>query len=188
MKDLRLVIRVKNNVLVTLREKRNLCQSQMAREIGIHASGYGELENLKIFPLNKKNGKWTKQAIKVSKYFKILPEDLFPKSLLAIKNPVVQVQIDSVCLGYMLESSRQLALAPDGTYEQKERVELALKNLSPKEKDILMRRIVEEETLESIGQDYNVSRDRIRQIEAKALAKTRQNKRSKTIYEVVNKL
>jgi RNA polymerase primary sigma factor len=38
-------------------------------------------------------------------------------------------------------------------------------------------------TLEEVGQEFSVTRERIRQIEAKALAKLRKHKDAKKLYE-----
>ncbi len=58
-----------------------------------------------------------------------------------------------------------------------ESVKVALDSLSLKEQDILRQRFglhgVEQRSLEAIGKDYGVTRERIRQIEIKALAKLR---------------
>lgn len=57
--------------------------------------------------------------------------------------------------------------------ELKSRVVLFLKHLNPRERTILTRRFglngKDPETLETIGHDYGVTRERIRQVEAKAL-------------------
>jgi len=44
-----------------------------------------------------------------------------------------------------------------------------------KEKSILIRRFVKTETLEEVGKAFGVTRERVRQIEAKALERIRQN-------------
>lgn len=48
-------------------------------------------------------------------------------------------------------------------------LEAKIENLNSKSKDVLVRRFVKNETLEFIAKDYNVTRERIRQIESKAL-------------------
>ncbi|MBQ2645048.1 sigma-70 family RNA polymerase sigma factor [bacterium] len=63
-------------------------------------------------------------------------------------------------------------------------IEKMLKRLSPKERDVLMLRYGlgkdgEKKTLEEIGAQYNVSRERIRQIENRALSKLRKLCRDK---------
>lgn len=56
-----------------------------------------------------------------------------------------------------------------------------LDRLTEKEQDIMVMRFVDEMTLEEVGKEYGVTRERIRQIENKAIRKmiywTRENKR-----------
>jgi RNA polymerase primary sigma factor len=60
-----------------------------------------------------------------------------------------------------------------------------LDSLPPREREVLMRRYGlegdEDETLEEIGQSFSVSRERIRQIEAKALEKLRLRSRQREL-------
>ena len=44
-------------------------------------------------------------------------------------------------------------------------------------KEVIYKRIVQCKTLERVGQEYNVTRERIRQIESKAIRKIRSNKK-----------
>jgi RNA polymerase primary sigma factor len=64
-------------------------------------------------------------------------------------------------------------------------LETMLADLRPRERDIVMRRFGLEtgvpRTLEDIGQEYGVTRERIRQIEAKALAKLRHPSRARAL-------
>jgi RNA polymerase primary sigma factor len=64
----------------------------------------------------------------------------------------------------------------------KERAESALKTLTPREEQVLKMRFGlgydSEHTLEEVGQRFSVTRERIRQIEAKALSKLRHSSRS----------
>lgn len=62
----------------------------------------------------------------------------------------------------------------------------SLSTLSPKESDIIRLRYGidgSEKTLEEVGNKFNVTRERIRQIEAKALRKLRHPSRSKKIKD-----
>jgi len=72
----------------------------------------------------------------------------------------------------------------------KEKVREILKTLTPREEKVLKMRfgidVASEHTLEEVGKDFSVTRERIRQIEVKALRKLRhpsRSKRLKTFFE-----
>lgn len=72
----------------------------------------------------------------------------------------------------------------------KEQVQSVLSSLSDREQKIVKMRFGLENgkshTLEEVGQEFAVTRERIRQIEAKALAKLRKHKDAKKLHEYLN--
>ena len=72
----------------------------------------------------------------------------------------------------------------------REQLEEVLDTLAPREKKVLELRfgIVDgrTRTLEEVGKEFNVTRERIRQIEAKALRKLRHPSRSKKLRDFLN--
>ena len=72
----------------------------------------------------------------------------------------------------------------------KEQVQAVLSTLSDREQKIVKMRFGldggKSHTLEEVGQEFAVTRERIRQIEAKALAKLRKHKDSKKLHEYLN--
>jgi RNA polymerase primary sigma factor len=73
----------------------------------------------------------------------------------------------------------------------KERVREVLKSLTPREEKVLKMRfgidVASEHTLEEVGKDFSVTRERIRQIEVKALRKLRHPSRSKRLQSFFDK-
>ena len=69
----------------------------------------------------------------------------------------------------------------------KEQLADVLKTLTPREEKVLRLRFGLEDgrprTLEEVGKEFNVTRERIRQIEAKALRKLRHPSRSKQLKD-----
>jgi RNA polymerase primary sigma factor len=69
----------------------------------------------------------------------------------------------------------------------KEQVKQILSTLTEREQKILKLRFGLEDgkshTLEEVGQEFSVTRERIRQIEAKALAKLRKHKDTRKLHE-----
>jgi RNA polymerase primary sigma factor len=72
----------------------------------------------------------------------------------------------------------------------KEKVREILKSLTPREEKVLKMRfgidVASEHTLEEVGKDFSVTRERIRQIEVKALRKLRHPSRSKKLQSFFN--
>ncbi len=73
----------------------------------------------------------------------------------------------------------------------KEKVREILKSLTPREEKVLKMRfgidVASEHTLEEVGKDFSVTRERIRQIEVKALRKLRHPSRSKKLQTFFDK-
>lgn len=73
----------------------------------------------------------------------------------------------------------------------KERVREVLKTLTPREEKVLKMRfgidVASEHTLEEVGKDFSVTRERIRQIEVKALRKLRHPSRAKKLQTFFEK-
>lgn len=95
---------------------------------------------------------------------------------------------DDSVLGDFIEDEG--AASPDesaATQLLKEQVQDILNVLTEREQKILKMRFGLEDgkshTLEEVGQEFSVTRERIRQIEAKALAKLRKHKDAKKLYE-----
>ena len=77
-------------------------------------------------------------------------------------------------------------------YDLQRQINNALETLTPREEKVLRKRFgigeATDHTLEEVGQDFEVTRERIRQIEAKALRKLRHPSRSKKLRSFVESL
>lgn len=94
---------------------------------------------------------------------------------------------DSV-LGDFIEDEDTISPEDSATNQLlKEQVQQVLSSLSDREQKIVRMRFGldtgKNHTLEEVGQEFAVTRERIRQIEAKALAKLRKHKDAKKLYE-----
>ena len=94
-------------------------------------------------------------------------------------------------LGDFIEDKNALAPPDAASYQLlKEQVEDVLETLSEREARVLQLRFGLEDgrnrTLEEVGQDFGVTRERIRQIEAKALRKLRHPNRSKKLKDFLD--
>ena len=94
-------------------------------------------------------------------------------------------------LGDFIEDSDAPAPADAASHTLlKEQLEDVLSTLTPREKKVLELRLGLEDgrnrTLEEVGKEFNVTRERIRQIEAKALRKLRHPSRSKKLRDFLD--
>lgn len=97
---------------------------------------------------------------------------------------------DSV-LGDFIEDEETVSPEDSATNQLlKEQVQDVLSSLSDREQKIVRMRFGldngKSHTLEEVGQEFAVTRERIRQIEAKALAKLRKHKDAKKLYEYLS--
>ena len=94
-------------------------------------------------------------------------------------------------LGDFIEDQESPAPAEAASYELlREQLNEVLHTLTPREEQVLRLRFGLEDgrqrTLEEVGQQFNITRERIRQIEAKALRKLRHPSRSKKLKDFLN--
>ena len=119
---------------------------------------------------------------KVRKVLKIAKEPI------SLETPIGEEE-DSH-LGDFIEDKRSLSpLESAINYDLQEQVRRVLQTLTPREEKVLRRRFgigeAADHTLEEVGQEFDVTRERIRQIEAKALRKLRHPSRSKRLKSFV---
>jgi len=94
-------------------------------------------------------------------------------------------------LGDFIEDAGALAPSEAASHQLlKEQVEAVLASLTPRERRVLQLRFGLEDgrarTLEEVGREFGVTRERIRQIEAKALRKLRHPSRSKKLKDYLD--
>ncbi len=94
-------------------------------------------------------------------------------------------------IGDFIEDQESPAPAEAASYELlREQLNAVLHTLTPREEQVLRLRFGLEDgrqrTLEEVGQQFNITRERIRQIEAKALRKLRHPSRSKKLRDYLN--
>ncbi len=126
-----------------------------------------------------------------------LPLDKVRKILKIAKEPIsletpIGEEEDSH-LGDFIEDKKAVSpLDAAIRYDLQRQVSNALKTLTPREERVLRKRFGigenTDHTLEEVGQDFAVTRERIRQIEAKALRKLRHPSRSKKLKSFVESL
>jgi RNA polymerase sigma factor (sigma-70 family) len=140
-------------------------QSDFARQNGLRPSDVNALVAMREAPVTS-TGDLSESAKRVCEALCALPEDLWTEEQLYVKLPR-----NSVEFGVETDELRQLIESRD----KKKLVSVMMDRarLSGRERQVLMLRFFAEKTLEECGDQFDVQRERVRQIEAKALRKIR---------------
>lgn len=187
MKDIRLTIRAKNNILASLREEYGMSQEDMAKMIGISLPAYCGYENMSRNPIHARFGKIRPTAMAIMKFFDMPFRAIWTDGILSIKETTFIAEIDSTL--YLNEVDQPLMLpGPEEDIIERDLQEKreilhklldrALGTLTLREEKILKEIFYEGKTLEQIGEDFDVSRERIRQLRDNAIRKLKHPSRN----------
>jgi RNA polymerase primary sigma factor len=115
-------------------------------------------------------------------------EEIYRQSQLPISLDAPIGDLEDIRLGDFIEDHNTLAPVDAATRQLlKDQIEEVLGTLNPREQRIVQLRFGFEEgrcfTLEEVGKEFNVTRERIRQIEAKAIRKLRHPSRSRKLRD-----
>ena len=194
--EYRVEIKVKNNNIIKKIEDagyktiNEICR--LNPDISKDISKIGELVNFRISPLSA-NGDFRPVVYRLADTLNCSPEDLFSDIQLttAIATNKRTFQVNEAEMQFMLASNPDQKLLEDIVAE-KERDKAVLEmveTLTPREQKVLNLRFglngCEEHTLEECSTIFDVNRERVRQIEAKALRKLRHSSRSDTVRDFV---
>ena len=191
-KPYRVVAKLKNNrlwmaIITVFPSVRT--QSDAARALSESPTLIGKLLNMKTSG-RRQDGSWCTFIVRIATTLKDTPEYLFDAELYGQVPNRVELELEPC----QLHSTGLLALspAPDENLDQEElRLEIdhVLATLSHREQRILTLRFGlhggADLTLTDTGAEMGVSKERVRQIEAKALRKLRHPSRSKYLRRVV---
>ena len=196
LKPLRVEMRLKNNVLVSLRERAKLGIHELAKLAGVGAQTYHGLELLRVKPISRKTGDWSPSAYKIADYYRLPVEALFPDDVLAVERRTAKLALNVADVGHLMLASQPLD--PEAALERKEELQMLTaaltgdevyaleKALSPFERSIVRKHFGlddgVEQTFKEIGDTYNLSRERTRQIHEGGLGKMRRALVAATTY------
>lgn len=184
VKDYRVTIKVRNaRIINAFAEKDEQVGAIVAAKIGISYGKLLDLSNLKLSPI-KKDGSLIPEVVKLCDYLNKVPTDLFsPDQIFPLEKNTAEVDMTAEEVEILMFPASG-GVNPEtllASNQSKTTLNELLESLTPRENKILKLRYgldCDEHTLESIGKMFNVSKDRIRQIEAKALRKLRDPSRS----------
>ncbi|MBU4459891.1 MAG: sigma-70 family RNA polymerase sigma factor, partial [Verrucomicrobia bacterium] len=154
------------------------------RKTGIPSSAIYPLLNFKRSPIGR-GGELIGAAAAISKALHCLPEELFPDHLRCAM-PVNQLS-DFVERAQLSAADAMQMLGPGDEAERAEMehtVAEVMGELNEQERAVLKGRFWDDESLEEIGEREGLSRERVRQVEAKALRRLRHPCRAKRLEEI----
>jgi RNA polymerase sigma factor (sigma-70 family) len=199
IKDIRVVVSLKNNQLYERRKKLGYSQAMFAQVLDIKLTRYTALELMKEKPYKVISGKygqtvleWSKTAHKLIEYYDCDFEDLFPQAVLNITVTRIEKSVDVHELQQSAFADR-LLVAPDVNVEKadlRDKIFGAFDTLDPKEHMILSMRFgldgKGERTLEEVAKEFGISRNRVRQLESRALRRMRHPARAGSLHTMID--
>lgn len=113
------------------------------------------------------------------------------KEPISLETPVGDSESDAYIKDFIENENEASPAETVANNDLKDRVRAILKTLTPREEKVLKMRfgidVASEHTLEEVGKDFGVTRERVRQIEVKALRKLRHPSRSKELETFFDK-
>lgn len=194
-KDYIVELKVKNGPLLrAMRRAGHYTTAEFSRATGVTQSAIGGYLNLKRTPIHGKTGAWLPAVVRMSEYFRCLPEDLFPPQHITqiLTKNIAEFEMTLEEVKELPSSARHLIenQTPESVAIEKEinsALSEGLKTLSSCEREILERRFglndYEPQTVGQISKVFGMSSDRIRQIEERALKFLKRPARSRPIVD-----
>lgn len=177
MKDYRVTIKVRNNrILKAIEDSGGLPGAKWCEANGLQYTKVNDFINMTSSPLLK-NGALQADAEKLCEVLNKLPEDLWSnEQLYPLEKNFSEIALDYAQVIALLPVDEQSYLPDFSEIEQqsvKRLVDSALSTLSDYEQKVIRMRFYDEMTLDECGKQFGVTRERIREIESRALRKLR---------------
>jgi RNA polymerase sigma factor (sigma-70 family) len=190
MKEFRLKVSVRNNLLLSAIESQgyvSVAEFERACELG--SGSINNLVAMREAPILQ-SGEFSQKAKLVMEVLGAAPTDLWTEQQLTIKLKTNSGEraIDANLVQHLLEQKNRNDYLPSPedlllAAETSSIVNEVLGTLNPREKEVLHERFSNDSTLDEVGKIHGVHKERVRQIEAKALRKLRDKKRAPILKE-----
>ena len=190
MKEFRLKVSVRNNLLLSAIESQGyvyVAEFERACELG--SGSINNLVAMREAPILQ-SGEFSQKAKLVMEVLGAAPTDLWTEQQLTIKLKTNSGEraIDANLVQHLLEQKNRNDYLPSPedlllAAETSAIVNEVLRTLNPREKEVLHERFSNDSTLDEVGKIHGVHKERVRQIEAKALRKLRDKKRAPILKE-----
>lgn len=150
------------------RVKKGWTVAELARRSKTWVGDITNMQNGLLSPVYLKRGGIKPAAQRICDALGVSPEDLFPRYFCAL-NPAAGLTVDQLPGLSEAESPQSV----DNILSDRVECDRLLARLSDRQRDIVWMYYGEAETLESISQKHNLTRERVRQIVVKSLSKMR---------------
>lgn len=166
--DFNLKVTVRNGRLLRAIRERYSSVADMCRKMGRSHQTVNKLITMKAVPYNSKG--WTDLALDIAGMVGRDPEDLWPEHMreLRLRKSTSEVNLDLDDVKKLVQEG-----SSEKTISQLSALSQFSQNLSSRERDVLARRFAHDQSLDECAASLRVSRERVRQIEAKAFRKMR---------------
>ena len=166
--DFNLKVTVRNGRLLRAIRERYSSVADMCRKMSRSHQTVNKLITMKSVPYNSKG--WTDLALDVAGMVGRDPEDLWPNHMreLRLNKSTSEVNLDLDDVKKLVQEG-----SSEKTISQLSAISQFSQKLTPRERDVLARRFAHDQSLNECAASLRVSRERVRQIEAKALRKMR---------------
>ena len=182
-KDFHVEVRVKNaRILRAMKRVGIKTFRELSRLSMVDVQRLGEIVSFKRRPIA--HGDWSDAALGISAALRCDPEELWPEHMkhLHTKKSFVSFETDDPTMNEAaLAAPTTMAFLADSTSA----LARSMETLTPRERLILDRYYKDSATLDDIGVELGVTRERIREIKEKALRKLRHPKRAKYLASLL---
>lgn len=189
-KDYRVNIKVRNNRLIeAIEESGGQLGGKWCKANNLNYTRVNDLIRLKASPLAANKIDLSTTAAKLCEVLNKSPNELWSDDLI---HPLVQndiaVKLSAPELKQIVQYHEN---EPDKLFaisEMQDKVNDVVNDLDPREKEVIKMLFFDEYTLEEVGERFDVTRERVRQIEARALRKLRHPKKSEELKSYLGEL
>lgn len=176
-------VTIRNNLILRQMKKLGIkTQTELAKRAGLPPTTVGNLIGMKRRPLHALSGEWLDTAFALSAALHMEPEELWTEKQRGMA-------LDSNSREVSMSEDAVMQLASGDKLEHNviasKLVADALTTLKPRERDVIQARFFDGDTLEEIGNQQGVTREVIRQVEARALRKLKHPSRSRPLRRLI---
>ena len=181
MNEYSVKVSVRNNLILQRMKQLGIPnQTALGNISGLGQAVVNQFVNMNRLPVDRWSGEWTDNAFTLSAALQTEPEDLWTekqKGMALERNwREISMSEDAVMQLATGQGTEQIV---QGVLDA-EAVGKAIQTLDEREQKVITGRFFEDKTLDDLGDDLGISRERIRQIEARAIRKLKQPSIAKT--------